>query len=112
MSTGKDSPEAVVFMAKFKELKNWSDDTPDELIELAVKDVSVKDLCVQVDFAAVAFKQDELRSPEPFVAPVSPAFQKAWRDYEKTVRACRGPNYPHGLIRGTWRANFPRYFIY
>ena len=83
MSTGKDSPEAVVFMAKFKELKNWSDDTPDELIELAVKDVSVKDLCVQVDFTAVAFKQDELRSPEPFVAPVSPAFQKAWRDYEK-----------------------------
>ena len=83
MSTGKDSSEVVVFMAKFTELKDWSDDVPDDLLELAVKDVSVKDLCVQVQEAASIFQQDELHSPSPFRAPVDPEFQKAWRDFEQ-----------------------------
>ena len=82
MDTGKNSPEVVALLAKFNKLKEWSDDRPDELIDLAVNDISVKDLCVEVLEAASIFQQDELREHEPFVAPVDPKFQKAWRDYE------------------------------
>ena len=83
MTEGKGSLEVVAFMTKFQKLKDWSDDEPDALVDLAVDDVTVKDLCVDVQHAAAALGGYEFRVREPYVAPVDPEFQKAWRDYEE-----------------------------
>ena len=83
MNAGKDSPEVIAFMTKFQELKDWSDDKPDELVDLAADDFTVKDLCVDVQHAAAALGGHEFRAREPYAAPVDPEFRKAWRDYEE-----------------------------
>ena len=83
MDTTKNSTEVVAFLTKFNKLKEWSDGTPEGLSELAVSDISVKDLCVEVQEAASIFQQDEPHSHEPVIAPVDPVFRTAWRDYEK-----------------------------
>ncbi len=43
--SGKDSDEVKIFLTLFARLKEWSDDAPHDLVELANRDSSVKDLC-------------------------------------------------------------------
>ena len=84
MSSGnKDSPEVVEFMTLFARLKDWSDDAPDELADLAATDASVKDICDQLGRAAFFLWRKEREQRELFATPVDPAFLAAWRDYEE-----------------------------
>jgi hypothetical protein len=84
MSSGnKDSPEVVEFMTLFARLKDWSDDAPDELADLAATDASVKDLCDKLGHAAFFLWREEQQQRTLFAAPVDPAFLAAWRDYEE-----------------------------
>lgn len=82
-SSRKDSPEVVEFMSQFARLKDWCDDTPLGLAELAKSDSSIKDLCNKVRLAADFLKRNERRRRELFASPVDPAFLKAWRDFEE-----------------------------
>lgn len=81
--SGKDSPEVVKFMALFGRLKDWSDNSPEELADLAANDDSVKELCSNLSFAAHFLEANERRKRTLFAAPVNPAFLSAWRDYEE-----------------------------
>lgn len=80
---GKDSREVIEFMALFSRLKLFCDDAPEELADLASSDSSVKDLCLELSFAAHFLKTNERRTRVLFAAPVDPAFLAAWRDYEE-----------------------------
>jgi hypothetical protein len=79
----KDSVEVVEFMTLFTRLKDWCDDAPDELADLAKTDSSVEDLCSQLFHAANLLRDSEQRGPVLFTGPVDPAFIGAWRDYEQ-----------------------------
>lgn len=89
---GKDSPEVVEFMVLFTRLKDWSDDDPEGLFDFAAGDVSVRDLCVKLSFAAY-FLKNERRARVLFAAPVDPAFLSAWRDYEESYES---------IVSGIW----------
>jgi hypothetical protein len=78
----KDSAAVVKFMTLFARLKDWSDDAPAELSQLASTDSSVSELCVELSFAAHFLKMNERKARTLFAAPVDPAFRAAWRDYE------------------------------
>jgi hypothetical protein len=82
-NAGKDSAEVVSFMALFNKLKLYSDDSPADLVDLAASDSSVKRVCEQLNFAAGNL-DPQIRAASGFIVfPVNPAFQAAWRDYEK-----------------------------
>lgn len=83
----KDSVEVIKFMTLFARLKDWCDDAPDELADLAKSDSSVRDLAVELSLAATFLKMNERRHKALFAAPVDPAFVKAWRDYEAHYEA-------------------------
>jgi hypothetical protein len=83
----KDSSETFEFMKLFADLIDWSDDRPEELVEFAANDQSVKDLCIKLSFAAFELKMSERRTRELFAAPVDPSFQAAWRVYEERYDA-------------------------
>jgi hypothetical protein len=38
MTNGKDSPEIIKFLALYTRLKDWCDDNPDTLFQLAIAD--------------------------------------------------------------------------
>ena len=80
--SGKDSDEVVSFMVHFQRLKTCVDDNPENLIEDAIRDESVVDLCDALWWDAFRLRNAERRHPELFTAPVDPAFIKHWRDYE------------------------------
>lgn len=81
-SYGKDSPKVVEFMTLFARLKEWSDDAPEDLVDLAAGDEGVKDLCAKLSMAAFMLTMNERRARTLFAAPVDPAFIASWRDYE------------------------------
>lgn len=93
----KDSPEVITFMTLFARLKEWSDDAPDELADFAKTDSSVRDLAIDLSFAASFLKMNEKRHRALFVAPVDPAFVVAWRDYEERYQS---------VLAGIWLADF------
>jgi hypothetical protein len=78
-----DSPEVIKFLTLFRRLQDWCDDAPDELADLARTDSSVKDLCTELSVAAYFLSMNERRHQTLFAAPVNPAFQVAWRDFEE-----------------------------
>jgi hypothetical protein len=78
----KDSQAVIAFMTLFEKLKDWSEDDPESLPELAAKDDGVKNLCNQVCGAARNLTMNERRHRELFAAPVDPRFLAAWRNYE------------------------------
>lgn len=80
---GKDSAEVIDFMTLFTRLKDWCDDAPDELADLATSDSSVQELCNHLFHAARSLQMNERRARELFATPVDPAFLAAWRDYEE-----------------------------
>jgi hypothetical protein len=81
-SAGKDSAEVVKFMTLFARLKEYCDDTPEDVVELAKKDDSVSKIASNLFWAGHFLRESERRHRTLFTAPVNPGFQKAWRDYE------------------------------
>jgi len=93
----KDSPEVMKFMTLFSRLKQWCDDAPEELEELARTDSSIRDVGVAVVSAASVLKFNERRHRTLFTAPVDPAFVTAWRDYEARYES---------VLAAVWFADF------
>jgi hypothetical protein len=69
-------------MALFAKLKDWSDDDPESLPNLAKEDEGVEILCDDLCLTAHFLRMNERRYPQLFAAPVDPRFLAAWRDYE------------------------------
>jgi hypothetical protein len=78
----KDSPEVTEFMTLFARLKDWCNDTPDELANLVKRDESIRQLFEELRWAAQELKRNERKSRALFAAPVAPYFLDSWRDYE------------------------------
>jgi hypothetical protein len=83
MTMNKDSPEVVKFMTLFGKLKDWSEDDPKSLPDLASKDELIKDLCLKLLKAAGSIQKDERGERELFAAPVDSKFISTWRDFEE-----------------------------
>ena len=83
----KDSAEVMKFMTLFARLKQRCDDAPDELVDFAKTDSSVRDLCSSLRFSASFLKRNERRHRALFAAPDDPSFVLAWRDYEARYEA-------------------------
>jgi hypothetical protein len=83
MTMNKDSPEVVNFMRLFAKLREWSDDDPDSLPDVANSDESIKDLCLELLKAAGSLQKTERNDPELFKAPVDSKVISAWRDFEQ-----------------------------
>lgn len=83
MSAGQYSAKVTSFLVLFTKLKDWCDDDPDCLPELASQDEGVKSLCEQLAFKALALTMSEKRKREMFTSPVDPKFLSAWREYEE-----------------------------
>jgi hypothetical protein len=79
---GKDSKEVTRFMALFSRLKNWSDDDPRCLADLASRDSGVAGLCAELHLSVHFMKVNERRVKALIAVPVDPDFIAAWRDYE------------------------------
>lgn len=82
MANGKDSAEVVKFLTLYSRIKDWCDDEPDAVFQLAIADKRFKDLCMQVLGAAERLHASEQRHRHLFAAPVDPKFLSAWRDFE------------------------------
>jgi hypothetical protein len=83
MSFGKDATEVVNFLNLYSTLKDWCDDDPDAIFQLAVADKKFKDLCMRVLGAAERLHASERRHRQLFAAPTDPKFLSAWRDFEE-----------------------------
>jgi hypothetical protein len=79
---GKDSAEVVTFLSLFAKLKEWTDDDTEDLVRLAKRDESIRNLCNDLFWAAHVLEMNERKRRELFAAPVDPKFIEAWRDYE------------------------------
>ena len=73
-----NSPEVIKFMQLFQRLKDWSDDDPESLPELASRDESIKDLCLDLLKAAGKLQSNERGNRELFTSPVDPKFVTVW----------------------------------
>lgn len=82
-SVSKDSPEVIEFMRLFSRLKDWSDDNPDNLFDLAKTDTSIKNLCECLFWVCYVIKYNERNQRELFTGPVDPKFLDSWRNYEE-----------------------------
>lgn len=82
MTNGKDSAEVVKFLTLYSRLKDWCDDEPEAIFQLAITDEPFKDLCMQLLFAANRLHASERRQRHLFATPVDPKFLSAWRDFE------------------------------
>jgi hypothetical protein len=87
MTANKDSIEVSNFMALFAKVKDWSDDDPAGLLNLAQDDESVAKLCDRLFEAAIKLKKGERQARQLFASPTDPTFAAAWRDYEKRFHA-------------------------
>jgi hypothetical protein len=99
MTMNKDSPEVVKFMLLFQKLKDWSDDDPESLPELASKDESIKDLCLDLLGAAGNLQRNERGDRELFTAPVDSKFITTWRDFEDRFERVLDDLFWHPLIK-------------
>jgi hypothetical protein len=61
MTNGKDSAEVVKFLSLYTRLKDWCDDEPDAIFQLAITDKQFKDLCMQLLDAAERLHASEQR---------------------------------------------------
>lgn len=82
MTGTKDSQEVINFMTLFQKLRNWIDDEPDALEELASNDKPIEELCNELSSAAFSLSMYERQHRRLFTSPADPNFIKAWRDYE------------------------------
>ncbi|HEY2482491.1 MAG TPA: DUF4145 domain-containing protein [Caulobacteraceae bacterium] len=79
----KDSEDVARFLGRFAQLREWIDDNPLGLVELAERDESVRELCKRLAFDAYILRWNENSRPERFATPVDPSFTAAWRDFEE-----------------------------
>src|SRR3974377_2040556 len=82
MTEHKDSLEVVKFMSQFQKVKDWSEDEPESLPDIASKEKEIKDLCLKLLKAAGSLQKNERSERELFTAPVDLNFITAWRDFE------------------------------
>jgi hypothetical protein len=82
-SNFKDSPEVIEFRNLFGRLKDWTDDDPDSLLELARADEGILELGMALLRAAGSIQRDEQLDRELFTGPVDPVFLSEWRDFEE-----------------------------
>lgn len=82
MSNGKNSAEVVKFLTLYSRLKDWCDDEPNAIFQLAITDEQLKGLCMQLLGAAERLHASEQRHRNLFATPVDPKFLTAWRDFE------------------------------
>jgi hypothetical protein len=61
MKPVKDSTEVIEFMALFQKLRDWIDDDPNGLEQLAADDEALKRLCKSLGFAANFLSMNEKR---------------------------------------------------
>lgn len=80
--TNKDSAEALTFLTRFNRLKGFIDDDPHNIVPDAQNDDSIRDLCVDLFFAAHFADPPTARGPDTLIAPADPVFIRAWREYE------------------------------
>jgi len=109
----KNSDEVQTFLALFGKLKEWIDDRPTELFNLAREDDGVRDLSDRLYWVAQNLREAERRGTTQFAHPVDPNFVVAWRDYEsrfeenvsdvmwfgtlpELLQELRGEEVPHG----------------
>jgi hypothetical protein len=78
----KDSAEVVKFLTLYARLKDWCDDDPDAIFQLAVADEQFRTLCMQLVDASERLYESEQRHRHLFAAPVDPKFLSAWRDFQ------------------------------
>ena len=83
MTMNKDSPEVAKFMRLFAKLKDWSEDDPNSLPDLANTDEAIKTLCLELLKAAGILQKNERGDRELFTAPVDSKFISTWRDFEE-----------------------------
>jgi hypothetical protein len=96
-SAGKDSAEVVEFMTLFARLKEYCDDTPEDVVELAKKDDSVSKIASSLLWAGHFLRESERQRRTLFSAPVNPGFQKARRDYEARYEGVMAEVMPGGF---------------
>jgi hypothetical protein len=82
VSTAKDSPEVMEFMALFHKLRDRIHDDPEGLEELAAHDPELRDLCANLELTAQSMWMGKQFRRTLFAAPVDPKFVSSWRDYE------------------------------
>jgi hypothetical protein len=90
MTANKDSPEVVKFLGLFAKLKDWCEDDPESLSDLADTDEPIKNLCFELLKAAGSIQRNERDNRELFTAPVDSKFVTAWRVFEE--------RYAHALL--------------
>lgn len=94
MSKGVD-PAVTKFKALFSQLKDWTDDDPGCLFDLARQDDSVYDLCFDLAWEVRILKFLERIRPKLFGTSVDPEFTSSWRDFESRFE---------DVIRTIWTA--------
>ncbi len=84
MAVNKDSSEVVEFMTVFARLRDWLDDEPEGLYELAIdgEDAPLKELCSKVYWAAFFITRSNKSRRELFASPVDPNVIEIWKIYE------------------------------
>lgn len=75
------SDGVALFLTRYHQLKEWSDNDPAALDRDMRTDESLRRLCADVWFAAFPLAQAERTRWRSFAAPVDPAFISEWRDY-------------------------------
>ena len=78
MNPSKDSTEVIQFMALLQKFRDWIDDDPENLEQLAADDKSIARLYMDLNFAAMRLSISERRQRQLFVAPADPKFIEAW----------------------------------
>jgi hypothetical protein len=79
----KDSPEVSEFLRLFARLKDWSDDDPTCMPELAHADEGLRDLGLKLLKAAGSIQKSERSHRDLFTGPTDPKFIVEWRDFEE-----------------------------
>ena len=82
-AVSKDSPEIIEFQRLFARVRDWSDDNPIGLRELAFADDSFQQLALDTLRVAGSIQRSEQSDRDLFTGPVDPIFISEWRDFEE-----------------------------
>jgi hypothetical protein len=61
MTNGKETGEVINFLTLYSKLKDWCDDDPDAIFQLAIGDKKFKRLCIELLRAAQRLHASERR---------------------------------------------------
>jgi hypothetical protein len=105
MGNGNGSAKVVRFLTLYSRLKDWCDDDPDAIFQLAVADRHFKELCMQLLGAAERLHASEQRHRRLFTAPVDPKFLSAFRDFEARYEHVLAANWSSTFVFGDESTN-------